>query len=139
MNLLDKTEELFSKMKYDAVLAAEALYQCKQQGVWSERYSTFGEFVETLGVSQSGASKMISWFTHFAIEGGVSHAKLAEIDTEKLYLATTLEGTPEEQVEKAMVLSRGEIKAQRIADKTGHECTHEETVTICKSCHTRLG
>lgn len=137
MNLLDKTEELFSKIKYDAVLAAQALYECKRQGVWSERYGTFGEFVETLGLSQSGASKMISWFTHFAVEGGVSHAKLAEIDQEKLYLATALDGTPEEQVQKALLLSRGEIKAQRIFEKTGEECAHEE-IHICRKCHQRL-
>lgn len=139
MNLLEKTEQLFQKMKYDVVVAAEALYECKKQGVWSEKYETFGEFVETLGVSQSGASKMLSWFTHFSIEGGVSHAKLIEIDQEKLYLATTLDGTPEEQIQKATLLSRQELKAQRIYEKVGHECEHLETIEICKDCHQRLG
>ena len=140
MNLLEKTEALFHSARVSLIEAAAALYEVQKTEVWKERnlYNTWGEYVETLGISQSGASKLLAVFSHYVIEGRVSQDKLAGIDTEKLYLATSLTGTPEEQFTKAELLSRQEIKAQKMYEQNGHECEHEETITICKSCNRRI-
>lgn len=138
MNLLEKTEQLFHSARTSFVEAVAYLYACQREEAWKEKYDTFGEFVESLGLSQSGASKMLSVYTHYALEGLLSHAKLADVDVEKLYLAKSLDGTPEEQFAKAELLSRQEIKAQKVFEKEGHECEHLETVEICKNCHQRI-
>lgn len=138
MNLLDKTEELFHKARISIVEALIALYACHEQEAWKERYGSWGEFVEVLGLSQSDASKKIKSYTHYVIEGGVSPAKLGEIDLEKAYLAISLDGTPEEQIEKAGLLSRQEIKSQKEYEKHGFEHEHE-IISICKKCSLRLG
>lgn len=139
MNLLEKTEQLFHSARVSYLEAVAHLYKVQQTDAWKEKYDTWGEFVESLGVSQSGASKMLTTYKHFVIEGAVSHAKLATVDLEKLYLATSLEGTPTEQLIKAETLSRSEIKAQRSFEESGHECEHPEEIRICKDCNKRLG
>lgn len=137
MNLLDQTEQLFHSARLSLIEAAAALYEVRRTEAWKERYENWQDFLETISVSQSQASKMLYVFEHYAIEGGVSHAKVAGTDLEKLYLATGLEGTPEEQVEKASLLSRSEIRAQRVYEERGEEHEHMP-ITICSVCHTRL-
>lgn len=136
---IDRCIDCFSSIKKNFIEGASLLYMIREDASYLDIYSSWGEFVETLGISQSGASKMLKAFRHYVIEGGVSQRKLEEVDMEKLYLATSLEGSPEDQLAKAEVLSRTELKAQKISETTGHECAHEETVVICKSCHQRLG
>lgn len=138
MNLLEKTEQLFHSARKSFIEAVAHLYKVQQTDAYKDKYETWGEFVEALGLSQSSASKMLSVYTHFVLEGGLSHAKASEVELEKLYLAKSLEGTPEEQFAKAELLSRQEIKAQKVLEKEGHECEHLETVEICKNCHQRI-
>ena len=138
MNLLEKTEQLFHSARVSLIEAASCLYKCIETDAWKDKFDTQGEFVESLGLSQSGASKMLTAYKHFVIEGAVSHAKLASVDLEKLYLATSLTGTPSQQLVKAETLSRSEIRSQRIFEDTGSEHDHDP-ITICKICHQRLG
>lgn len=138
MNLLEKTEQLFHSARLSLIEAAAALYEVRKTEAWAERYESWQDFLHSVSVSQSQASKMLSVFEHYALNGGVSHAKVAEVDLEKLYLATSLEGTPEEQATKAQLLSRSEIRSQRAFEDFGeeHAC---EPLTICKICHKKLG
>lgn len=138
MNLLEKTEQLFHSARLSFVEAAAALYEVRETKAWESEYETWQDYLQTISVSQSQASKWLSVFEHYALKGAVSHAKIAETDVEKLYLATTLTGTPDEQATKAALLTRSELRAQRAFEDTGdeHEC---EAVTICTICHKRLG
>lgn len=133
MNLLEKTEALFQKARVSVIEAAVALYECHDTGAWKERYESWGEFVEVLGISGGQATKMLTTIEHYRIGGGFSQRKLAEVELERLYLATKLKGTPEEQFEKALVLSRSEINSQRIYEKTGEEHTCQ-----CRICGRKM-
>lgn len=137
MNLLEKTEQLFHSARLSFIEAAAALYEVRETKAWENEYETWQDYLQTINVSQSQASKLLSVFAHYAIEGRLSHAKLAETDVEKLYLATSLEGTPKEQATKAALLSRSEIRAQQVYEETGneHDCL---PMTICTICHKRL-
>ena len=97
-----------------AVAATRAsVYRIFAEKLWEGRYGSFGEFVENgLGKSQGWASKQISVHKHYALEGGITESAL-EMDTERLYLASKTEGTPEEQLSRAKTLSRSELKAEK--------------------------
>lgn len=130
-NLLDKTEQLFHSVRVNMLEAAVALYEVQKTEAWKERFETYQDFIHAIGISQGQASKYVSVIDHYLTNGGLSHAKLAEIEMEKLYLARGLEGTPEEQVTKALVLSRSEIRAQKVYEETGAEHTHNYRCTVC--------
>ena len=62
--------------------------------------------------------------------------KLQNINPERLYHASKLDGTYEEQLTKALTLSPQDLKAQKIYEDTGNECTHE--VLVCAKCGARV-
>jgi hypothetical protein len=116
-----------------AVSATRALlFKIFSEKTWQGRFSTWGEFVEEgLGKSQGWASKQLTVHEHFTLKGGIPTEDL-NIDTEKLYMAARLEGSTEEQIEKARTLSRYELKQER-----NDEAPHEH-VPICAICRVRL-
>ena len=138
MNLLEKTEQAFHQARVSTIEAAGLLYECHETGEWRSGYDTWHEFLTAIDLTPSGATRLLTIHLHYKIEGKISPAKMAQVGVEKLYLATSLTGTPKEQFIKAETLSKTEIKAQRVYEETGEECAHEETYTICKNCHTRL-
>jgi hypothetical protein len=132
MNLLEKTEQLFHNARVSLIEAAAALYEVQKTEVWKHVSENWGEYVATLGISQTAASKYINVIEHYR---DVSQRKLADVDLEKLYLAKSLEGTPEEHFEKALVLSRSELKEQKVFEESGEEHQHSY---ICRICHRQL-
>lgn len=134
MNLLTETKQIFATVRSGIVLAMQKLYQVKEEGVWTQVASTWGEYVESeLGISQGFASKLLTVNNHFLLEGSVSPEKLEGIDYEKLYNASKLPGTIAEQIEKARTLSRSELKQERNdAEPVPHV---PEFVEFCTFCH----
>lgn len=137
MNLLEKTEQLFHSARVFLIEAAAALYQVQQTEAWKEVHPTWGDYVNTLGLSPTKASKLTSTFEHFVIKGGVSHAKVASMELDRLYLSKGLQGTPAEQVEKALLLTRGELREQKFFEEHGQEHEHDP-ITVCRICDKRL-
>lgn len=115
------------------------LYNISESRLWDNgEYSSFGEFCETgCGISESFGSKLIKIFKHYSIVGGIPEDRIANADSEKLYLAINLPGTPDTQLLKAETLTRRDIK-DSLAEKDGVECAHEQTITICAGCHRRV-
>jgi hypothetical protein len=137
MNLLDNTIALFKSFRSSMVTAMINLREIKETEQWRERFTSWGEFVESpdgLGISQGFASKLITTANHYLIQGGISPEKLEGIDYERLYMARALPGSVEEQVEKARVLTRRELKEE----KNEEEEHQHEPIQICKTCHIRL-
>lgn len=136
MNLLDNTIAIFKSVRLSMVHAMINLHEIKTTELWRDRFGSWGEFVESpdgLGISQGFASKLLTTANHYLIEGKVSPEKLEAIDYERLYLARTLPGTVEEQVAKARVLTRTELKQERNdAEPTPHT---PEWVEFCKICN----
>lgn len=111
------------------------LYDIAESKLWDNgQYSSFGEFVEEgCGISESLASKLLKIYKHYAVEGGIEYARLSNTDSEKLYLAIGLPGTPEEKLNRAEMLTRRDIK-DSLAVKDGVECTHDTLIQICAHC-----
>lgn len=133
MTQLDEVIGLFRSFKSGVITMMQKLHQVKESGVWQERFSSWGEFVEApegLGISQGFASKLLSVNRHYLLEANLSPEKLQGVDYESLYLAAKTEGTPEEQVEKARLLTRTELK-QTKAEQTPHEPAYD---TYCSHC-----
>lgn len=135
IDLLETTKEAFANVRSSMVVAMQKLHQVREQGLWTQVASNWGEYVEAeLGISQSFASKLLTVNKHYILEGGISPEKLAGIDYEKLYLARELTGTIEENVEKARTLSRLDLKQDK-NDDTPHE---HQIIQICKICNLRV-
>lgn len=135
MNLIEQTKEAFLILKSSVITAMQLLYQLRESGEWQQVSSTWSDFVkDELGLSQGFASRLLSVNQHYLVEGGVSPEKLAEIDHEKLYLAAQTEGTVEEQIEKARLLNRRELREEKIDGGHIHD---SETVEIYKCCGMR--
>lgn len=119
------------KLADRAVSGTRALiYKIFEEKLWEGRYSSFGEFVEGgLGKSQGWASKQLAVYRHFHLEGGIDQEAL-ELDTEKLYLASKTEGTPEEQLSRAKTLSRSELKAEK-NEAQPHKGEFRSVCTVC--------
>lgn len=136
--ILNEAAECFSKARFNLFHGARRLKEISDKRLWDGQYGSFGEFVETeCQISQGFASKLIAVFTHYSVESGLSHAKLADIDQEKLYLAMRLPLKAEEQLVRAQSWSRSELKAE-LASKGGAECQHPSSVEICTVCHSRV-
>lgn len=136
MNLLDTTSEAFRRFKSQVIECMALLWEVKQTEAWKEKYESMEEYIDQdLGVSKGFASKLLTVYGHYVIEGKVSLRNLRGIDYEKLYLASSLPLPVEKQLAKAETLSRSELKLER-ADRNGeHECT---PITICSKCYKRL-
>lgn len=136
MNLIDQTKDAFSTMKSSVIWAMQLLYQLRESGEWEQVSHTWTDFVtDELGLSQGFASRLLSVNRHYLVEGGLSADSLENIDHERLYLAAQTDGTVEQQVEKARLLNRRELREEKI--DSGH--IHEpDTVEIYKCCGMRV-
>lgn len=120
-------------------MSRELLFRINNEKLWQDRFSSWNEFVESpegLGKSASWASKQLS--IHDCYYGKVSQRKLESIDSERLYLAIRLPGTPEEKLTKAELWGRSEIRDQLASTSEG-DCQHDcEHVTLCSRCSRRV-
>lgn len=135
MSPVDSCLYLFKEAKNRVAEGMPLLHRIFKEGLWASQYSSFGEFADDLGISRSYASRLITVWEHYAIQGGVS--QLNEVDPDRLYLAMSLDGTSEEQLEKARLLTREELKSEKSMKGDGSEHSHEP-ITICKICGKRL-
>lgn len=117
--------------KVDAA-TREYVWKVYHSGDWKEYKDTWREFVqEVLKKSLGWATKRMASHQRFVIEGGFSPAKLDEVgDTERLYLSTLTEGSPEEQFARALTWSRDDFKEDK-----KDVCEHPmPPITVCPDC-----
>lgn len=136
--ILKEAATCFRSARRNLIEGARLLNQISREGLWEGTHSTFGGYVEQeCQLSQGYASKLITAYQHYVLKGGLSHAKLQDTDPEKLYLAISLTGTPEQQAEKAEMWSRQEIRDELNSNEHG-DCKHEEIIKICAKCKKRV-
>lgn len=130
--ILNRAADCFIGVRKQFIEGAKLLHKISTEKLWEGQYGSFGEYVEQeCQLSQGYASKLVQLYQYYAIEGGVSHAKLAAVDPEKAYSAMKLKGTPERQLTTALTLSRQELRAE-VADKgEEHRCEYIEICTRC--------
>ena len=137
-DILEETPLLFSKARGQIMRGVRNLWEIRDKGLWAGSTSSFTEYVEDVCQLDKGqASRWLTSYEHYAIQGGVDFAQLGAVNPDRLYLARNLKGTPKQQMEKALQLSRSELKAQAVYEETGseHECV---PVTFCRICHRRM-
>lgn len=137
-SVLERAAKCFTSARQSVMDGTPLLHEIREKRLYDGRYASFGEYVEQeCQISQSFAAKLCKVYEHYVIQGGVARAQLKEVDSEKLYLAISLPGTPDFQAVRAQTWSRAEIKAE-LASNGGEECLHTEQVTICAHCHKRI-
>lgn len=131
ISVLEECRDLFLKARGSVVEAMPLLHKISSELLWSEKYSSFGEFCDDCGISRSQASRLVATYQHYAIEGGLED--LSKVDPDRLYLAAKLPGTPEEQYSKALALSRGELREEAALKPDGSEHEFQENLrcTVC--------
>lgn len=130
--LVENTRALLNAVRGSSIKIGQNLYEIKQS---LPKDQDWGDFLrDQFDISEGFASKLMTIHRVFVLEGGVSQEQLEGIDGEKLYIAAKLEGSPEEKIAKARVLTRRELK-----DEKNEEAPHEHIpVSICKVCSIRL-
>lgn len=109
--LIAEIKDLWSTGRKVMVEVASRLQQLRDSDDWKS-YPTFPQFVEAeLEIGQSQCSKLLA-VADFYLDK-YSPEQIGEVDYEKLYAATRLPGSVEENLSKAMTLSRGELKAEK--------------------------
>ena len=138
-NILVKAAECFDGVRKRIAEGMAYLYEISEKKLWEEGgYGSFGEFCEgSCGISASFGSKLVKVYEHFVVNGKLSQRKLGSVDAEKLYLATSLPGTPDKQLVKAETWTRQEIRDELASGENG-DCGHEEKIMICKRCGKRV-
>ncbi len=138
MDILKETAACFNDARKNLISGAALLHKISSQSLYKPSYESFNDYLDQeCHISPSFASKLISVFQAYVIEGQVKKSELVGIDHEKLYLAIGMKGSFAEKVQKASLLSRSELK-QELAEKDGVDCKHPTVITICSSCHARV-
>lgn len=131
-SLISSTKDLLNSVRGSSIKIGENLYTLKQSlepGInWRDLIR------DEFDISEGFASKLMSIHKALVVEGGISPAKLESIDSEKLYLSLKLEGTAEEKVKKAQLLTRREIREESVDDGHVHS---GETILIHRCCGMR--
>lgn len=130
--LIEETRQLWNTGKKVMVQVAYNLAQIQKSDEWKS-YESFPKFCEEeLDIRQSTTSKLLSIATYYFKE--LSPEQIGTVDYERLYAATMLPGTVEENLAKAKTLTRRELR-EELNDSEPH--THEP-ISICKHCSIRL-
>lgn len=127
-NVLEDCVRAFHEARGSVVKAMPLLYEVWEKELWAEKYSSLSEFLDACGISRSQASRLITVYTRFK-----DVPQLETVDPEKLYLATRLSGSIEEQFATASVLSRNELREQLAVKPNGDEHDHVFE-SFCKVC-----
>lgn len=135
-SILVSCVEACSNLRKGLFKAAELLYAVRDSGAWKEAgYESFTAFVEQeCRMDRGQASKILTVYEHYVIQGGVEPTQLELMNPERLYLARKTGGTVDHQISKAKTLTVRELREEQ-KDEDGHEC---EPITICKHCGKRL-
>lgn len=136
--VLEKAAGCFCAARKRMAEGSAYLYVISESKLWDNgQYSSFGEFVEqACGISESLSSKLIKVYKYYVVENGVSPLKLANLDSEKAYLAINLNGQPEHKLLKASEWNRQELKDALAEGPNGEECGHKVLIIKhqCKAC-----
>jgi len=138
---LNETFSLKKDLEKKFIQLAEHLYHIFTQKLFEKNgYGSFDEFLIELGLSAPMASKLISVYRTYVVEGKVSLTQLAKARSwESLYYVRSLakdEKSANELAEKAEVMSQHDM---RLLTNGEEECSRHEwyTYRACAKCGAR--
>lgn len=140
MNLLTKCKEIFNDARQSIFNGIVLLHTISTEKLWEGSYSSFGEFCEQeLQLHPTQASRYLKAYEHYVIQGKVEFSQLKSVNPERLYLAASLNGSPEEQLVRAQNWTVEEIRLELREQKVGkHEHDwYELHLRQCKTCSLR--
>ena len=133
-DILTETIKLFHSARASLLEAAAGLYQVRQTEAWSGRYNDFNEFLEACQIDRTQASRLITVYEHYCINGGYSVSQLTGTNPERLYLARKSSESLEEQVANAQTHTVAGLK-----DAHNQLNPHDpDPITICGVCKMKL-
>lgn len=138
-DILREAIKCFQSARQKVAEGMKYLYEISEKELWNNgEYNSFAEFCETgCGISKGFASKLLTVYKHYVIEGKVSQRNLSEVDPEKLYLAVSLPGSHDKQLVKAETWTREELRDELASGDDG-DCKHENIIKICTRCKKRV-
>lgn len=140
--VLRDAAQCFQNARRSVYEGAELLYRIREESLFIGQFSSFKEYVEQeCQLSAGYASKLLTAWEYYVVNGGVSPRNLVGVDAEKLYLATKLPtGSVQQRFVKACEWSRSDFRDE-LASSEGVDCAHPEDkrVIICGQCSKRVG
>lgn len=132
-------------MEFTYLKLGEMLYNIREGNLFEPQWSSFGEYIMELKISESTASKIINIYRLFELEYGFPREKLSLVGWTAL--AETLpfiksKADAKHWLEHATSLTRVDLKRELIEAKTGvmqRDCSHKNTymIQVCKDCGDR--
>lgn len=138
MTILEQCKEVFQDARRSVFEGIALLHQISEEKSWEGSYSSFGEYCEQeLQLHPTAASRYLTSYKHFVIEGKQDFSTLKGIDPERLYLAAKLSMPVDQQLVRASSWGRRELRDE-LASHDGHDCEHPSTIKICAVCNKRV-
>lgn len=133
--ILTQAAHCFAGARKNLIQGAALLHKIASEKLYEPHYASFSDYLESeCQIKDSFASKLIKVYQHYCVDGGYSQDTLESIDSEKLYLATSVDASLEKQLSMAQTLTRSELK-EEIRDE---DPTHEHVfISVCKVCWKR--
>ena len=130
--ILQECASYFVSMRKNLILGAELLYKIREEELWKGTYNNFSEYiVDEIKMDTGRISKILSSYEHFVVKNGIVPAQMVDATEENLYLATKMTGSAEEQLAKALTLTRSELRQQTAYEKNGEEHSCNFKCTVC--------
>lgn len=127
--LIEETRQLWNQGKKVMIQVAWNLHHIQKSGEW-QGYDTFPKFCEgEMDIRQSTTSKLLAIANYFLRE--YTPEQIGDCDYERLYQATMLPGTVDENLAKAKTLTRTELR-QELNESEVHT---GEFIEVCKHCY----
>lgn len=134
--VLEKASGCFKTARKSFLEGAALLYVISEQNLTDGAYTSFNEYVQdACQISPSFASKLITIYKRYIVEGQLKPKELEGTDVEKLYNALQLPGSFAEKAVKAQTLTRQEIQDEIHSSPDG-DCSHKVLIPYykCKAC-----
>lgn len=142
LSYCEGTLELKRSIEYKFLELGERLKKISNERLYEPQWTSFGEYVGEMKMSESTASKLINIYQKFIVDYGISRERLL-VSGDWSVLAEVLpivrdKESAEEALHMCKELSRQDIRKYIKEQKTGidmRDCVHDfYTLQICRTC-----
>lgn len=139
------TLDLKDKIENSFLILGESLWKIREERMWEGQWTSFGEFLMEMKMSEPTASKLINIWAKFVMEFGINPFLVVEAggwgNVAEILPVVKDKLSAEEWLGKAKVLTREDLRTEIRIAKGGtppEDCSHGDsyTIKVCRTCGT---
>ncbi len=142
-NYCTKTGELKDKIEETFLLLGERLLKIRQEELYKGQWDSFEEYLESIHLNKSVASRLICVFEKFVVEYGINPDRILEAggwsDCYQIAILSENKEDAEDWLNKAKVLNSTDLRREITEFRTGKpmkDCKHPNRylLSVCPTC-----